>query len=189
MDIGKYYLCSAPASLYKYYSDTDLNLETVKANKMWYSSPCNFNDVFDCDISIDEKEIFNCVLKMFPNKKPIRPGSPAWRELRGTMQQQLKVLKADFGALRETTGISCLSESDESLLMWAHYANNHCGMCVEYDLMEINKQLGFTPVPIIYSDDRVCFRSLQTETVEKDSMGIFIQSITTKSSEWSYEKE
>lgn len=187
--IGYYYLCSAPAFLYKYYSNTILNFETVKANKMWYSAPCNFNDVFDCDISIDEKEMFNDVLEMLPDKRQIRPGSPAWRELRETMRQQLKVLGSTFGAFRETTGISCLSESDESLLMWAHYANNHCGMCVEYDLLEISKQLGFTPVPIIYSDDRVCFRSLQIETIEKDSLNIFIQSITTKSSEWSYERE
>ena len=105
---------------------------------MWYSAPCNFNDDFDCDISIDEKEMFNDVLEMLPDKRQIRPGSPAWRELRETMRQQLKVLRSTFGAFRETTGISCLSESDESLLMWAHYANNHCGMCVEYDLLEIS---------------------------------------------------
>lgn len=187
--IGYYYLCSAPASLYKYYSDTSLTLENVKANKMWYSAPCNFNDVFDCNISIDEEEIFRCILKMSQDKRPICLGSPMWRELRGKMSQPLQMLRDSFETLRETTGITCLSESDESLLMWAHYANNHCGICVEYNLLEINKQLGFTPVPIIYSDDRVCFSSLEPETVEKDSLNIFIQSITTKSTEWSYERE
>ena len=187
--IGYYYLCSAPASLYKYYSDTSLKLETVRENKLWFSAPCNFNDVFDCDISIDEKELFNCVLKMLPDKVTIRPGSPMWCNLKGEMGQQVRKLKTTFKDLRETTGISCLSESDDSLLMWAHYADNHCGMCVEYNLLELNRQLSFTPVPVVYSDDRVRFCSLKPETVEKNSLTVFIQSITTKSLEWSYERE
>lgn len=73
--------------------------------------------------------------------------------------------------------------------MWAHYANNHCGICVEYELLEINRQLGFSPVPIIYSDDRVCVHTLDPNTLEKDIQGIFIESLTSKSPEWSYEKE
>ena len=49
-EVGYYYMCCAPSSLYKYYSDRQEKLETVKHNKMWYSAPCNFNDVFDCDM-------------------------------------------------------------------------------------------------------------------------------------------
>lgn len=45
-DVGYCYQCYAPASLYKYYSDSQQNLDTVKSNKMWYSAPCVFNDVF-----------------------------------------------------------------------------------------------------------------------------------------------
>ena len=73
--------------------------------------------------------------------------------------------------------------------MWAHYANNHHGMCVEYDLLEINEQLQFTPVPVIYSAERVCFESLHSKTAERDMTKFFIESLTSKSPEWSYEKE
>ena len=34
------YQCYAPASLFKYYCDTDLNFDTVRRNEMWYSAPC-----------------------------------------------------------------------------------------------------------------------------------------------------
>ena len=54
IDVGRYYTCYAPTSLYKYYSDDSRNLEAVKNNQMWYSAPCNFNDVFDCTITIEE---------------------------------------------------------------------------------------------------------------------------------------
>lgn len=187
--IGYHYNCSAPASLYKYYPDQDFRLNSIKDNKMWYSAPCNFNDVFDCEITVDETAIFNCALQMTPENMKIRAGSPAWRELKRTINQEIKSFRATFDTMKSTMGISCLSESDESLLMWAHYANNHRGICVEYDLMEINQQLNFTPIPIIYSKDRVCFNTLNPDTAGDDSVALFIQSITSKSEEWSYEQE
>ena len=188
-EIGYYYQCCAPASLYKYYRNTVENLDAVKNNKMWYSAPCNFNDVFDCDISIDDKKVFNEALKLFPDKRGIRPGSNAWKNFRATMNQQLRALRSQFDELRNTTGVSCLSESENSLLMWAHYANNHRGFCVEYDLLEINRILNFSAVPVIYSEGRTCFDFFDPQTIEKDTLKLFIQSLTSKSPEWSYEKE
>lgn len=188
-EVGYYYQCCAPASLYKYYSDTPEKLDAVKKNRMWYSAPCNFNDVFDCDISIDDKKVFNEALKLFSDKRGIRPGSNAWKNFRATMTQQLRALRSQFDELRNTTGVSCLSESENSLLMWAHYANNHRGLCVEYDLLEINRILNFSAIPVIYSEERTCFDFFDPQTIEKDTLKLFIQSLTSKSPEWSYEKE
>ena len=126
---------------------------------MWYSAPCNFNDVFDCDISLDEEGIFDSIIRMACGKMIVRQGSPMWKELKRTVAPQIESLRDQWESLRSITGITCLSEEDDSLLMWAHYANNHCGMCVEYNLLEINRQLSFTPVPVIYSDERVCIHN------------------------------
>ena len=73
--------------------------------------------------------------------------------------------------------------------MWAHYANNHRGICVEYDLIEINRVMQFTAIPVIYSDERPCFRFFDPKSIEKDIHRLFIHSLTSKSPEWSYEKE
>lgn len=187
IDIGYYYMCCAPASLYKYYSDLPRNFEAVKNNKMWYSAPCCFNDVFDCTLTIEEKDIFDSTLRMVPDSISIRKGSPMWKQIRGTVGQNIRTFLSSFDDLRSRMGISCLSETDDSLLMWAHYANNHSGLCVEYELLEFNRQLGFSPVPIVYSDDRVIIRTL--ETLGNDIQGLFIKSLTSKSPEWGYEKE
>ena len=188
--IGYYYQCYAPASLYKYYPDTELHLNSVRHNQMWYSAPCNFNDVFDCDIAVDDKKVFSSTLKLlFQDKRGIRPGSPVWKQIKATVTRELKSLCAKFDEFKETTGVSCLSESEDSLLMWAHYANNHRGICVEYDLLEINKILNFTAIPIIYSKERACFNSFDPQTIENDAMKLFIESISSKSPEWNYEKE
>ena len=187
-EIGYFYQCYAPASLYKYYSDTKLNFETIKNNSIWYSAPCNFNDIFDCNISIDDEKIFNNALNLFPNKRGVRTGSPMWKKLKEEINRGLYMLETQFNELRNTTGISCFSEREDSLLMWAHYANNHRGICVEYNLLNINKELGFTAVPIIYSNDRTCFDSIDSYG-EKDIWEFFIESLTSKSMEWNYEKE
>ena len=90
---------------------------------------------------------------------------------------------------RESIGVSCFSESYDSLLMWAHYAHNHRGICVEYNLHLFNEKLFYTPVPVIYSNERPCLTSLDLKHPEKESLDLFITGLTTKSVEWSYEKE
>lgn len=187
IDVGRYYTCYAPTSLYKYYSDDSRNLEAVKNNQMWYSAPCNFNDVFDCTITIEEKDILGSALRLVPGNMEIRVGSPMWKKAKGVVNQQIRKFQSDFEDLRTRMGITCLSETDDSLLMWAHYANNHSGICVEYELLEFNSQLHFSPVPIVYTDERVCIHTL--ETLAMDIQGLFIESLTSKSPEWSYERE
>ena len=187
IDVGYYYMCYAPTSLYKYYSDHPRNFEAVKNNKMWYSAPCNFNDVFDCTLTIEEKDIFDSALRMVPDNRGIRQGSVMWKQVKGTVGQSIRTFQSSFEDLRSRMGISCLSETDDSLLMWAHYANNHSGICVEYELLEFNSQLHFSPVPIVYTDERVCIHTL--ETLANDIQGLFIESLTSKSPEWSYERE
>lgn len=53
--------------------DASKHSSVIRNNKMWYSAPCNFNDVFDCNIAIDEQKIFYEALKLFPDKRGIRP--------------------------------------------------------------------------------------------------------------------
>ena len=187
--IGYYYKCCAPASIYKYFRDDQRSLDTVKENKLWYSAPINFNDVFDSDILIDENGVFDSMLKMPDIPKGIRPGSQVWKAIRNQFRKDLPTLRANLDGLKSTTGIACLTETDDSLLMWSHYANNHRGMCVEYELMAINEQLKFSPVPVVYEDKRVWLRSINQSTLDAELKKVLIESLTSKSPEWSYERE
>lgn len=191
-EIGYYYLCYAPASIYKYYSNDERNLKAVKENKMWYSALNKFNDPFDGDFLIDREKIFQCAIQNLPNKREIRAGSPAWKNVRALMKQQVKDLRKTFEQIRHTTGVTCFSEKDDSLLMWAHYANNHKGMCVEYELMKFNTQLMYSPVPIIYSPNRINLEYTNIydgNNVEKETMAYFVNCLIHKSMEWEYETE
>lgn len=189
--VGYYYQCCAPAFLYKYYKDQSLNLDSVMSNKMWYSAPCNFNDAFDCDVAINEQAIFNNILPIISGGRTIRKGSSAWIQYKGSLHKQIKILQKLFESQKISMGIACLSEEPDSILMWSHYANNHRGFCVAYNLLGLNQKLQFSAVPVLYTQDRVCLRSipLDQDTLNKETMSLFIQSLTSKSPEWSYEKE
>lgn len=102
--IGYYYTCCAPNFLYKYFGDNLERFETIKSNKMWYSAPCNFNDVFDCDISINEKEIFDSVMNFIPETRKIRPGSPKWNQLKKVITGEVRNLKSFFEQLKWACG-------------------------------------------------------------------------------------
>ncbi|WP_187268771.1 DUF2971 domain-containing protein [Aeromonas hydrophila] len=35
--------------------------------------------------------------------------------------------------VRASVGVLCFTTKEDNLLMWAHYANNHTGICIEFD--------------------------------------------------------
>lgn len=187
--VGYYYQCCAPASLYKYYSDTTQKLNAVKNNKMWYSAPCNFNDVFDCDVFIDREKILDSALQLVPEGRKVLRYSPMWQHIKRSLDQPINTFESVFQGLKHDTGIACLTESCNSLLMWAHYANNHKGMCVEYSLWSIADQLHFTPVPVIYSNEKTRFSPIDMNNISKDAEKLLIEGLTSKSTEWAYENE
>lgn len=76
-----------------------------------------------------------------------------------------------------------------STLMWAHYANNHKGVCFEVNFPKVNAenyhQHGVTPINVTYvsslSDER------NKRTPESEDLPLFIA--TYKSDDWQYEQE
>ena len=179
----------APASLYMYYKPRERNLRTVAENKLWFSAAAKFNDVFDADLLIDREAVLNSLLTQFTGDDGIRSGSPAWNRAHAEMVQQEKQFSNLFEQFRETTGIVCFSESCSSTLMWSHYAQNHQGFCVEYNVLDICSKVQSAPVPVIYSSERVCLTSINPANIRHDALYFLGKGLTTKANEWSYENE
>ena len=99
-------------------------------------------------------------------------------------------LRRDTQGQIDKAGILSLSELPDHPLMWAHYADSHRGVCLEFEVVEFVKSLDdprgfFGPAqPIVYSDHRpVVFdpNAMEEENVKRV--------LLTKSEDWSYEKE
>ncbi|MFQ2119106.1 DUF2971 domain-containing protein [Aeromonas hydrophila] len=100
------------------------------------------------------------------------------------------------------TGIVSLSESNRSLLMWAHYANQHKGIVIGFEddfLSDIEiddvaqKKMVHTRFPIKISYDTSRFDLMEFQiigtTVQDISKQLAVKLLTTKSDDWIYEKE
>jgi hypothetical protein len=80
-------------------------------------------------------------------------------------------------------GMLSLSRNPNSLLMWAHYSDDHKGMLIEFDEEHSFFKRGFKLSPIVYSSNRTKEAFMVGDSIDLDSM------LYRKSSEWAYEQE
>ena len=79
-------------------------------------------------------------------------------------------------------GIYCLSEDNKNILMWSHYATNHEGLILEFDVAETSATFSQT-YKVDYSKNYPTLSFLNKNKNEHHEL------LTTKSIDWEYEKE
>ena len=189
-----YRIENIPKKLYKYiYLDkipnckhecsieslNEIKLKTLSKNKFWLSTVENLNDPFELKSLFTESEKINKF------NYPIGP---------------INELKNSF---YNAFLIGCFSSNlTNNMPMWAHYANNHTGFCVEYKI--VNPELFY---PIAYEPFRApasgiymnCLNLLLKKeespltTKEKSNLDFYLSLILhnsiIKSDMWKYENE
>lgn len=88
---------------------------------------------------------------------------------------------------QQGTKIACFTTRHDSMPMWAHYAENHGGFCIEYATADFPDQHWKNLHPVLYSDSRVDF----TPWLEPGQHSRFVAIVAAshKATEWSYEDE
>lgn len=158
-EISRLYI---PDTLFKYYSLTDniaLNeqkLETLRQAKIFMSDAKDLNDPFDT--------------------KAYFYRSDELKKYERLTEHDGKLID-DFSSYIKVSALS--SNNVNSMPMWAHYANNHTGYCVSYD-MKSNSQLSRCTFPIQYTDKRIDITSLMNQQVKKILQEIEAQSAAGK---------
>lgn len=147
-------------SLYKYLSFNQHSLSLLINNEVWFSKAVDVNDPFEFKFRLSSME------------------------MRGISVSKAEIQEARKDAMQ--LGVYCLSEINDNILMWSHYASNHTGFCIEFERTKENDLKPESCVPIIYPDDD----SIPViENEELESSKTFAKIATTKSKLWSYEKE
>ena len=137
---------------YKYRAFNDFTDRIITHSSLYYASPHDFNDPFDCQLSFREiysrKEIRDFFIG-FLDRRPDFPLS--LKQLiskHGRTKDFVKLEKPNSDNLIAKTGIVSLSRNYNNLLMWSHYANNHQGLVLEFSEIEkdnkISKMVGAT---------------------------------------------
>lgn len=179
-----------PDVLYKYYwlddneEKNERRLNTLAEGKVYMSSLGGFNDPFEGQAFVfDENELRN----------------KGWN---------LKWFKDFVEQINSNAGVGCfcnVDEKEQNMPMWAYYANNHSGFCVEY---LIDRRVKKFMYPVSYDDTRAPGNAIigniidQTLELIKDGKGednmsgelnalnhMAYLSLTSKHKSWKHEKE
>lgn len=102
--------------------------------------------------------------------------------LRGSHLRQAAV---DFKKLHDSeAGMLCFSQNWTNPVLWSHYADNHKGICLGFDLLRSYSQ------EISYERDRL-LKELECANNDPNQLSLTSQEllVRTKSDHWNYEKE
>ncbi len=177
---------------------------------VYFSSPLEFNDPFDCSFTIKfnklkEKEVLAKIKnKSFSGrdtlKNMIKDYNNDIPKFIHSYNANIKEIKDTFynslNNMIDRYRIFCVSEDPLSLLMWSHYADSHKGICIGFEVQEIDNQTGlFFKVNeqyIFLENKRVKYIQEQERSLI-DIMGIDLStignSLYSKYNSWKYEKE
>ena len=153
---------------------------------LYFSSRKLFNDPFDCIVpsfqqipgTIIKRAAKEFVARKFKDAPEVEKekyisklmSAKALEDIRNTLQDEV-----------DKAGIVCFSRVRDDILMWAHYADKHKGICFEFDGSD-NCQFFGEAQPVEYED-------YTQIPLDKDSKRQMTRVILTKSKHWLYEKE
>jgi hypothetical protein len=133
-----------PQFLYKYEAFSTQSLLNLKKQIIYFGSPLNFNDPYDCALTPNIANPTDSeVLKVRDNylRNDDVPDS-ARQALEATSISELRsviIRAAEAGFQRvvqeflASRGVACFSEKNDDLLMWSHYGGKYKGFCLEFD--------------------------------------------------------
>ncbi|MCL2024688.1 MAG: DUF2971 domain-containing protein [Coriobacteriia bacterium] len=181
-----------PAKLYKYSTLNPWVIKNLQRKQIYLSSPEDFNDPFDT-FNVGH-ELQESALK----RLEIMTGIPLSTLLDDNRKEQFGEVINDgykeHPGFRNATGVCCFTEkSPDNIIMWSHYANQHKGICLEYDFAKHNDIIR-SLYPVLYRDKYI-IRKLPEKPKEhilydRDQvMLLLIQAHLVKSTEWEHEKE
>jgi hypothetical protein len=198
--------------LYRYEKLTEIRCKTAIEKSLWLSSPANFNDLYDCRIQFsknpiehdehlrimraidilypegftDQNPLTNDLLTDIKNYLKSYSRARASNNLDKIIDNGVDSCAAEIkirNSIVDTTGVTCFfSAEPDNPLMWAHYADNHEGFCIEYEITKEIEDL----YEVNYSSQYPTVSATELIFSPRDT---FKRVLTTKISNWSYEKE
>lgn len=145
-----------------------LNLHMSRLERDRYLKGLAIRELGASDRNIRERFITECKIKLTENPE--------------------RLAEKPYARFLSETGLYCLSEINDDILMWSHYANGHRGLCLQFDAISDarlgDRMLFGQAIKVIYSEERpICniYKIGQPKEYQK--------ALLTKSNHWEYEKE
>ncbi len=156
------------------------DLETLSENYFWAPTRTNLND--PCEGLFDDQNVnaqLDIIFKVFAGKDSSSASA----------LENVKIALKEVFDFVDKSGVYSLSQTPVDELLWAHYAYNHTGFCVEYDL---DKLIEYEKNDYIHLDIKYKNAPQKISVSDIDTGGqnkILMKMLGIKSKAWSYEKE
>ena len=182
-----------PVKLYKYRHWNDNTKKILINNELYFQSAENFNDPFDANIILDmdatpAEWISRAVLlhNHYGGEMPKSEYQKMCSVLYHITEEERAYFSKNVTELvtqevRKNTGIYCFTKSEDNILMWSHYANEHKGICLEFD----------HSAPALFSAAKVnyCFDYPKVNYFTSTYDELMNIRYFTKAKDWEYEQE
>ena len=180
-----------PKKMYKYTS-FDRALDILMRNRIYFAKLSEFNDPFErlmtlgSDTPEGRKAIIEYIAKEASKSDMIVPEKQK-QEFVDNPSKADMLTRALIDELfkQNSTGFCCLTDTYQSLPMWAHYANNHTGCCLMFDFSKHSYQKPEEYTFPFHYMIKVEYR----EKLPKYNMDRLWHDYSYKSIEWQYEHE
>ncbi|CEJ64544.1 MULTISPECIES: DUF2971 domain-containing protein [Citrobacter] len=167
--------------LFKYRKFDKSCLELLLNRELWFASPATLNDPFEAQSSLDE--VLDAVWARYPLPQTERETYEDY------LQKKLS-----------SAGICSFSRARKNQLMWAHYADEHKGVCIGFKEHKIRPEGSHIfPLDVTYQDnypfDGIIerFNHFEHEPGMNDwntiTGDILYSVLGTKYTSWNYERE
>lgn len=171
--------------LYKYLPDTFPLENHITSPSIKLCSITDLNDPFEGQMT--KKALDMIYNKMLRQAKDLPASSP--------YMESKEIFSFAWDFLLKTLCISSFSETQRNLLMWSHYASQHKGICIGYDAEMLLAESDYHELKKVNYDTTI-FEPELLNDLEKlndifspDFKPFLDRLVTTKSNDWSYEKE
>jgi hypothetical protein len=174
--------------VYKYHKINKFLYDLLINNEIWFGDPYSFNDPFDCNLTIDGNNTSDQIKNYFKIAN--------WESIRETDEDVQQLIISNFSdkvafqnkinsiskQIIGKMGLACFTGTKDNLLMWAHYTEEHKGICIEFDYTKDTEF--FKPFKNVRYDD-----TYPVYNYLNDKNNVVEQLVLHKSRHWSYEKE
>lgn len=169
--------------LYKFQPFQDFRVESLKNDEFWLSTPDKMNDPFDClGLHWDYDNIVRHL-----SKNPKASEDISKEDIIGLVKSHVN-----------HTRLTCFTSDLHNQPMWAHYADQHKGFCVEYDfrVLDVKDEMLTSLNPVGYESKKYDITNILKLSIDS-ALGeefdprtyLMYLLLLIKHTNWSYEKE
>lgn len=112
-------------------------MNLLTKGELYFSNPDEFNDPFDCWIPFSQEKPNQEALNSIKNStiRNIKLEAQNYSETLNFLKARRTIQSKFLSKIR----IFCLSKTNNNILMWSHYAQNHEGICVGIKTKKLTK--------------------------------------------------